>query len=314
MRAKGYDIYYDQDSRGYSGVSMVNYAMHPQQAEHIVAGAYLWWRALQSLAGNGVLPDTNDPNGLKVTRTSATEVAIAAGHYGKAGIWTAHAGGSIDSIPAAAEGKHRYDVIAIQLSTGSAVRVAGSEAVPDLSTDFLENYTPRPADLNSTDYLQLAIICVDEDGIRSGDNGTYSTAGVADIRTPFMAALDNDTLKIETTGKMYVGGGIYRVGPIRITHDGGASQAICTTPAFCDIMVGAIKCVEATDTSTVDLGWLGSTDILMADADVPKTLNGTEVVRFPTDSITAAKDVIATMGGEGTVGEWDVWLGIISFT
>jgi len=96
------------------------------------------------------------------------------------------------------------------------------------------------------------------------------------------------------------------IGPVPITHDGGAAQAICTTPAFCDVMLVAVKCTQATDTSTINLGWSGDTDILITDDEFPKTLNAIVVVRFPTDPLTAAKDVIATVGGAGTVGEWDI--------
>jgi len=131
---------------------------------------------------------------------------VAAGHYSNAGIWKAYAGASpaIESIPAAAEGKHRYDSICVKLSDNTIVRVAGTEAIPDNTSDFLENFTPLPADLNSTDYIELAIICVDEDGIRSGDNGTYSVGGVCDTRPPFVFGLDDSTLKISADGKLEV--------------------------------------------------------------------------------------------------------------
>ena len=104
------------------------------------------------------------------------------------------------------------------------------------------------------------------------------------------------------------------VGPVEVSHDGGASQAICTTPAFCDIMIVAVKCTQATDTSTVELGWSGDTDTLMTDDEFPKTLNATQVMRFPTDPLTAAKDIIATVGGAGTVGEWDISVVYANFT
>ena len=185
---------------------MVNYPLVPPSKEDVVGLALYWWLARQSTAGNGVLPDTNDPNGLKVTRTNATTVAIAAGHYSNKGVWKAYAGGSIDTIPAAAAGKHRYDAICVTISTDTMARVAGTEAVPDTAADFLENFTPLPPDLNSTDYLVLGIICVDEAGIRTGNNGTYSTAGVADMRPPLFAGLDDTTLKISAAGKLEVQG------------------------------------------------------------------------------------------------------------
>jgi len=185
---------------------MVNYPLFPPQNEDVVGFARTWWHLRQVGAGNGVLIDSNDPTGMKVTRASASSVNVAAGHYANKGIWKAYAGASpaIESIPAAAEGKHRYDSICVKLSDNTIVRVAGTEAVPDAAADFLENFTPLPADLNSTDYIELAIICVDEDGIRSTDNGTYSVGGVCDTRPPFVFGLDDSTLKISADGKLEV--------------------------------------------------------------------------------------------------------------
>lgn len=185
---------------------MVNYPLFPPQKENIVGLSRNWWHLRQACAGNGVLIDSNDPNGMKVTRASASSVNVAAGHYANKGIWKAYAGASpaIESIPAASEGYHRYDSICVKLSDNTIVRVAGTEAVPDDVDDFLENFTPLPADLNSTDYFELAIICVDEDGIRSTDNGSYSVGGVCDTRPPFVFGLDDSTLKISADGKLEV--------------------------------------------------------------------------------------------------------------
>lgn len=185
---------------------MVNYPLFPPQGEDVVGFARTWWHLRQACAGNGVLVDSNDPNGMKVTRASASSVNVAAGHYANKGIWKAYAGASpaIESIPAASAGYHRYDAICVKLSDNTIVRVSGTEAVPDDVDDFLENFTPLPPDWNSTDYIELAIICVDENGIRSGDNGTYSTGGVADTRTPFVFGLDDSTLKISADGKLEV--------------------------------------------------------------------------------------------------------------
>lgn len=185
---------------------MVNYPLFPPQNEDVVGFARTWWHLRQALAGNGVLIDSNDPNGMKVTRASASSVNVAAGHYANKGIWKAYAGASpaIESIPAASAGYHRYDSICVKLSDNTIARVAGTEAVPDTAADFLENFTPLPADLNSTDYIELSILCIDENGIRSTDNGTYSVGGVADVRPPFVAGLDDSTLKISADGKLEV--------------------------------------------------------------------------------------------------------------
>jgi len=99
--------------------------------------------------------------------------------------------------------------------------------------------------------------------------------------------------------------------PVRITHDGGASQAILTTPALCEIEAVVTKCVQASSTATVSIGYAADPDALMADAEVPKTLNSSQFNRFPlAGGITSATDIIATVGGEDSVGEWDVWLKI----
>jgi hypothetical protein len=183
---------------------MVNYPLFPPQNEDVVGFARAWWHLRQAGAGNGVLIDSNDPNGMKVTRASASSVNVAAGHYANKGTWKAYAGASpaIDSIPAASAGYHRYDSICVKLSDNTIVRVAGTEAVPDNAANFLENFTPLPADLNSTDYIELAILCIDEDGIRSTDNGSYSVGGVCDTRPPFGFGLDDSTLKISADGKL----------------------------------------------------------------------------------------------------------------
>lgn len=50
--------------------------------------------------------------------------------------------------------------------------------------------------------------------------------------------------------------GLYIFGPIRITHDGGASQVIITTPALCEIDRAVVKCIEASATRTVNIDGL----------------------------------------------------------
>jgi len=98
-------------------------------------------------------------------------------------------------------------------------------------------------------------------------------------------------------------------GPYRITHDGGASQAILTTSALCEIDEIVVKCQQAGASRTVDIGWAADTNALMADSEVPHTLNGTKFIRDPITEITSATALIATVGGSGD-GEWDIWLKI----
>lgn len=212
---------------------MVNYPLFPPQNEDVVGFARTWWHLRQAGAGNGVLFDSANPNGMKVTRASATAVNVAAGHYSNAGIWKAYAGASpaIESIPAASAGYHRYDSICVKLSDNTIVRVAGTEAVPDTVADFLENFTPLPADLNSTDYIELAIVCVDENGIRSGDNGTYSTGGVCDTRPPCAFGIDDDTLTISADGKLASQGGVRKAVAVVPYDDADNEVSILTMPA-----------------------------------------------------------------------------------
>jgi hypothetical protein len=99
-----------------------------------------------------------------------------------------------------------------------------------------------------------------------------------------------------------------------VTHDGGVSQAILTSPALCDIEEIVVKCIEASATRTVNIGWTADTDALMTDSEVPHTLNGIKVIRFPTGEITTATALIATVGGSGGTGEWDIWLKLSRYT
>jgi hypothetical protein len=80
---------------------------------------------------------------------------------------------------------------------------------------------------------------------------------------------------------------------------------------LCEIEAVVTKCVQASSTATVSIGYAADPDALMADAEVPKTLNSSQFNRFPlAGGITSATDIIATVGGEDSVGEWDVWLKI----
>lgn len=110
------------------------------------------------------------------------------------------------------------------------------------------------------------------------------------------------------------GSGTVTYGPFRVTHNGGASQALMVTPAICKIDTVVVKCVEAPGgTLTLNIGYAADTDALAGDADIPKTLNGTEFfVGAP--NITSVKNLIATIGGSGTVGEWDIWFTITEYS
>lgn len=98
-------------------------------------------------------------------------------------------------------------------------------------------------------------------------------------------------------------------GPFSVTHDGGASQSIMTTSSFCDIVEIIIKCTESsTGTATLEVGWSGDTDVLVTNAQVPKTADETITKRFPTNEITSATEILGTVGGGDSAGEWNIWL------
>ncbi|MCK9458857.1 MAG: hypothetical protein M0R80_04395 [Proteobacteria bacterium] len=398
-----------------------------------------------AIAGYGVL------SGCEVTRTSSTAVTAASGTFTISGVSATFAGASLTGIAAAAATKHRYDLVYID-GTDSTLKIeSGVEEVPDNAIDFLENYSPRPAEPTDTDWIVLAIIRVTEDGITESDFGTieYATDCVADMRLSPAFAVDDVTLQVingvasvkamaghasnhasagsdpiklddlaapenntdlnvsalahglcpmypNNTTTFFRGDGTYAVpgsdstkinhslatatsdflvgntgggtfvkktlaetktvlglgsaaytasgdyataakgvtngdshnhvggdgavlnvavwGPYRITHDGGATQAIVTTPALCEIDEIVVKCQEGSTTATILLGWAGDTDGLMTNAEAPKTLNLSKFIRFPTSEFTSATALIATVGGADTVGEWDVWLKISRYT
>jgi len=129
---------------------------------------------------------------MAVSRASASSVSIASGTYVPGSPETrTYAGRSLTGITAASTGKHRYDLIYMDTSDNAIKRSAGTADTPSNASPFLENAAPQPPGLPSETCILLAIICVDENGIRSTDNGSYSVAGIADTRmkAPFGAHL-----------------------------------------------------------------------------------------------------------------------------
>jgi len=145
-----------------------------------------------AIAGYGVL------SGCAVSRTSATEVAVASGTFTVAGVKKTFAGASLTSIAAAAAGKHRYDLVYIDGADDTLKLAAGTEDTPTSATDFLENYVPRPAEPTDTDWIILAVIRVTESGIENTNFGTnqYATGSVANMRLGPGFAVDDSTLQV----------------------------------------------------------------------------------------------------------------------
>lgn len=152
-------------------------ALFPRKGDRLRAHSVFFQAVRIAASGVGIL------SGCTPSRSSATAITIASGTYtdGSGAAPISYAGGSITSIPAASAGKHRYDLIVLNVSTGAVSRIAGSENVPTISTDFLENVQPLPPELASTVQAVVAIIIVTSSGIPSGNFGHYATAGVANM-------------------------------------------------------------------------------------------------------------------------------------
>lgn len=157
----------------------------------------VYFQALNAaIAGHGVL------TGMACTRSDAATIAVAAGTYanGTPPSSETYAGGSVATIPAAGAGKHRYDLISLDGSAGTVARVAGVEDTPTNAANFLENTVPQPPDLPDENAILLAIICVDDTGIKATDHGNYATAGVADMRLKIMVG-DHDISYLYDSGE-----------------------------------------------------------------------------------------------------------------
>lgn len=166
------------------------YANVPRQGDRMRAHSVLFQRNNASAAGYAVV------SGMDPVRSSATAVLVAAGYYrSPSGVGIAFTQASITGIPAASSGKHRYDLIVFDCTDSTLKRVAGTEAIPTLSTDFLENLAPLPPELPNLKCILIAIICIDSTGVQSGSHGHYCTAGVADFRrvVPVGHAQNTDT-------------------------------------------------------------------------------------------------------------------------
>jgi hypothetical protein len=131
-------------------------------------------------------------SGMAVSRASASSVSISSGTYVPGSPETrSYAGGTLAGIPAASSGKHRYDLVYMDTADNTIKRLGGTEDTPSNASLFLENAAPQPPALPSETCILLAIICADQNGIRSSNNGSYSVSGVADMRmkAPFGAHL-----------------------------------------------------------------------------------------------------------------------------
>lgn len=163
---------------------MTEYALFPRQGDRIRSHSVFFQASRAAHAGHcGV-------SGMEAARTSASSISVSSGYYKNEGLELPYAGGSITAIPAASEGMHRYDLIVMDGTDDTLKRIAGTEGTPTDIEDFLENLSPKPPELPNLKCYLIAIICVDEGGVQSGDHGSYCTTGVADMRivSPIYAA------------------------------------------------------------------------------------------------------------------------------
>ena len=163
---------------------MGTFTHYPYAGQECVSIVAYFQNIMNWLAGYRIV------SGCAVTRASASSVTIASGSYmkgGEAPTTYTYAGATLTGVTAASASAHRYDLIYLDTADGAVKRAAGTEAAPTKdgsanAAGFLDNNQPQPVDITSEASILLAVICVDESGIRSTDNGDYSVAGVADMR------------------------------------------------------------------------------------------------------------------------------------
>ncbi len=176
-----------------------NYDIIPKTGEHIVvSSAFEQYKILRAA---GFFPLT----GLAVTRNSSSQVDIASGTYSNGGINKSYVGGSLSAISAAAAGKQRYDLVVIDGADDTAKLIAGTEATPEDTSNFLENHGPYPPSVTAgAKWVVLAIVRVTESGIEDSTFGTYATGSVAMIKKAGYFAVDDSTLTVDSNGVLSV--------------------------------------------------------------------------------------------------------------
>lgn len=270
---------------------MVEFDLFPKQGESL-AGLSLWFqKTLIGLGGCGVLKD------LDITRVSASEVTVASGYYSYYGVATTHVGATLSAVPVASSGMHRYDVIILNALTGIIERLAGTEAVPDNSSNFLENYTPLPAPITQPYYIVLGILWIDSTGIKNSTKGTYCASGIASMRSPASFGVDNSTILISSEGVISLATGYLKAAgttPLTADWDVGVYK-ITANQLGSDVAVGTPPLV-ITSTTKVDnlnvdqVDGIHGTAMLLADGTTP--LTGTwDAGSFQIRALTLYSDV-----------------------
>jgi hypothetical protein len=156
-------------------------ALCPTEESLAAAAWHLQRLELPSL-GNGI------DSGFAITRNSASSVTVAAGIAIGALARVPVVQAVLSGIPVASSGKHRYDMVVVDLGDGTTKRIEGTEEVPSGRygrsplNDFLENYLPLPSQILLT-YIPLYCLRITENGLVTGTFGNYvpNNDGIAPI-------------------------------------------------------------------------------------------------------------------------------------
>lgn len=157
----------------------IDYDKFPTKGDGIRAHTVFFQRYAAAHAGYcGV-------DGMAVSWSDASTVAISSGHY-RSGLTTKpYAGGTLSGFTIASSGKHRYDLVVMDCADDTIKRIAGTEGTPESLSGFLNNITPSVPELSGLQQYALAIVLCDSTGIKdttSSEPGAYCTKGVAKIR------------------------------------------------------------------------------------------------------------------------------------
>jgi hypothetical protein len=191
-----------------------------------------------------------------------------------------------------------------------AAMAGTSGTAPDATNPFVDNADTRMSDSRTPtahNHDGSAINAGTIDGDRLPALDAAKRGGVPATGVP-----SGKFLKDNGSWDVPVAAGID--GPYRVKHDDASPVTLFSTTEFCEIKIVAAKCIVADAAATLEIGFAGNTAALMSNVEMPKLLNGKKVNIFPTATIEAITPVIATIGGGGVTGEWDVWFEVVRFT
>ncbi len=147
--------------------------LFPRKGDRLRASSVFFQAMRVAASGIGVM------SGMVPTRASASSVAVSSGTYRNKNTPGTYGGGSLTAIPAATSGMLRFDLIVFDVSDITLKRVAGSEDIPPVISDFLETTTPQPPELASASKILLGVVRVSSSGIEAIAYGHYATDSIA---------------------------------------------------------------------------------------------------------------------------------------